>query len=203
MNCLDTAWRQHAAELRGWLRRRLNQPQDVEDMMQDLFMKALRQGSGFCKIQNPRAWLFEVARNALADRLKSEREALALPDDLAAPAPEDAPVDGLTACLPRVLSELNDADRQAIVLCDLGGMPQADYAAQVGLTLSAAKSRLQRARLRLRDRMATACQVTMGTGGQVEDFVPGHRLSPLHKAKAAPLSGPIRACRRWFRTVIA
>jgi RNA polymerase sigma-70 factor (ECF subfamily) len=140
-------------------------------MMQDLFMKALRQGSGFCKIQNPRAWLFEVARNALADRLKSEREALALPDDLAAPAPEDAPVDGLTACLPRVLSELNDADRQAIVLCDLGGMPQADYAAQVGLTLSAAKSRLQRARLRLRDRMATACQVTMGSGGRVEDFV--------------------------------
>ena len=182
MNCLDAAWRQHAAELRGWLRRRLNQPQDVEDVMQDVFMKALRQGSEFCKVQNPRAWLFQVARNTLADRLKSEREALALPDDLAAPVPEDAPVDGLTACLPRVLSELNETDRQAIVLCDLGGMPQAEYAAQAGLNLSAAKSRLQRASQRLRDRMATACQVTMGTGGRVEDFVPRPLLEP-HQQK--------------------
>jgi hypothetical protein len=45
MNCLDTAWKQHAAELRSWLCHRTGQPQDVDDMMQDQYMKALRQGS--------------------------------------------------------------------------------------------------------------------------------------------------------------
>lgn len=172
MNCLDTAWKQHAPELRAWLRHRLNQPQDAEDVLQDVFIKALRQKSRFCTVLNPRAWLFEVARNTLADRWKSARETIELPDDLTAPALEGAPVDGLTACLPRVLSELKETDRQAIVLCDLGGMSQADYAAQVGLNLSAAKSRLQRARQRLRNQMSLACQVTMNNAGQVEDFLP-------------------------------
>jgi RNA polymerase sigma-70 factor (ECF subfamily) len=55
-------------------------------------------------------------------------------------------VDTLTACLPRVLSELAGADRDAIIACDLQGMSQADFATSQGLSLSAAKSRLQRAR---------------------------------------------------------
>lgn len=172
MNCLDTAWKDHAPELRSWLRRRLSQPQDVDDMMQDLFMKALRQGGKFCDVHNARAWLFEVARNALADRLKLRREMVELPDDLPAAFSEEAPVDMLTACLPRVLSELKDSDREAIVLCDLGGMPQADYAAQTGLKLSAAKSRLQRARQRLQERMTVACQVQVDETGHIEGFVP-------------------------------
>lgn len=178
MNCLNTAWRNHGPELRSWLRHRLNQPQDVDDMMQDLFMKALRQGGQFCDVQNSRAWLFEVARNALADRLKLKREMLELPDDLPALVSEEAPVDRLTACLPRVLSELKASDRQAIELCDLGGMSQADYATQVGLKLSAAKSRLQRARQRLHERMTVACQVKVDITGHIEDFVPRPLLDP-------------------------
>ncbi len=172
MTCLETAWSNHAPELRSWLRHRLSQQQDVDDMMQDLFIKALRQGGKFCRVQNPRAWLFEVARNALADRLKLKRELVELPDDMPAAQTEVAPVDGLAACLPRILSELQASDREAIVLCDLNGMSQADYAQQVGLRLSAAKSRLQRARQRLLARMTVACQVKIDDTGHIEDFVP-------------------------------
>jgi RNA polymerase sigma-70 factor (ECF subfamily) len=52
------------------------------------------------------------------------------------------------------------------------GMPQAVFAAQVGLEISAAKSRLQRARQRLRERMREACQVKFDSQGRVQDFVP-------------------------------
>ena len=141
-------------------------------MMQDLYIKALRQGGKFCDVRNARAWLFEVTRNALADRLKLKREMVELPDDLPAALPQDAPpVDNLAACLPRVLSELSPTDREVIESCDLNGMPQADYAAQVGLQLSAAKSRLQRARRRLSAQMTIACQVKMDAAGHVEGFV--------------------------------
>lgn len=178
MNCLEIAWKAHAPELRCWMRHRLRQPQDVDDLMQDLFIKALRQGNKFCDVQNARAWLFEVARNALADRIKLQREMVALPENLPAASPDEAPVDTLTACLPRVLSELKATDRQAIELCDLGGMSQADYAARVGLKLSAAKSRLQRARERLHERMTEACHVTVDASGHVDDFVPRPSLNP-------------------------
>ena len=172
MNCLSTAWAAHEPELRGWLRRRLGNPALADDLLQDLFLKALRQGERFCSVHNARAWLFEVARNTLADHLRVARDTVELPDDLPAPADEPATVDTLTACLPRVLSELSDEDREAITLCDLQGMSQADFAAARGLNLSAAKSRIQRARLRLKQRMTQVCQVQLDATGHVADFVP-------------------------------
>jgi RNA polymerase sigma-70 factor (ECF subfamily) len=172
MNCLMTAWHQHEAELRGWLRRRLGNPVDVEDLLQDVFLKAMRQGERFCAITNARAWLYEVARNALADRLRLARSTVELPEDLSAGAEEAAAVDSLAACLPRVLSELSPEDRDAITVCDLEGLPQEEYARRKGLSLSGAKSRVQRARKRLRERLTQACQVRLDAAGQVSDFVP-------------------------------
>jgi RNA polymerase sigma-70 factor (ECF subfamily) len=172
MNCLMTAWHQNEAELRGWLRHRLGNPVDAEDMLQDLFIRAMQQGDRFCAVGNARAWLFEVARNALIDRLRVRREMVELPADLASPADDPLPIDSLVACLPRVLSELSPADREAITLCDLEGMPQMEYARRAGLSLPGAKSRVQRARRRLRERLSAACQVRLDAEGQVSDFVP-------------------------------
>ncbi|HEY5580088.1 MAG TPA: sigma-70 family RNA polymerase sigma factor [Rhodoferax sp.] len=171
MNCLTVAWTAHEPELRGWLRHRLGNPAEADDLMQDLFLKALRQGERFCSVQNARAWLFEVARNTLADRLRVARETVELPEDLAAPSDEPDTVDTLTACLPRVLSELSAEDREAITLCDLQGMPQAEFARARGLSLSGAKSRIQRARQRLHARMTQVCQVQLDGVGRVSDFV--------------------------------
>jgi len=172
MNCLLTAWHQHEAELRGWLRQRLGNPVDAEDLLQDLFIKAIRQGERFCTIVNARAWLFEVARNAVVDRLRLTREMVELPQDLTADTEEAAAVDSLVACLSRVLSELSVEDREAITLCDLKGLPQAEYARLKGLSLPGAKSRVQRARKRLREQLTRACQVRFDARGQVSDFVP-------------------------------
>jgi len=172
MNCLMTAWHQHEAELRGWLRHRLGNAVDAEDMLQDVFLKAMRQGERFCAITNARAWLYEVARNAVADRMRLARNTVELPDDLSADIEEAAAVDSLAACLPRVLSELSAEDCEAITLCDLERLPQEEYARRKGLSLPGAKSRVQRARKRLRERLTQACQVRLDASGLVSDFVP-------------------------------
>jgi RNA polymerase sigma-70 factor (ECF subfamily) len=171
--CLNRAWRQHQAELRGFLAHRLGAPEEADDLLQEVFLKALVLGEAFCVLANPRAWLFHVARNLLVDRLRVHRDLLPLPDDLCAEtAPEWAAVDLLSQCLPRVLSELSAADREAIVLCDIQAMTQQDFARHLGRSLAAAKSRVQRARRRLRARLTEACQVRFDARGQVCCFVP-------------------------------
>ncbi len=60
--------------LRGYLRHRIGQIDDADEVLQEVFIKALRQGNNFCAIDNRRAWLFQVARNALADRPRVSRE---------------------------------------------------------------------------------------------------------------------------------
>jgi RNA polymerase sigma-70 factor (ECF subfamily) len=183
MNCLNAAMDAHAPELRGWARRRLPDDAAADDLVQEVLLRALRQGPGFCAVRNPRAWMFTVARHLLADQMRVAVATVELPDDLVAPPEESPVVDGLTACLPRVLGELAPEDRDVLLACDLQGMRQADYARTRGLGLSAAKSRLQRARLRLKSHMAKVCQVRLDDQGRVEDFVP----RPPAVSQAAPM----------------
>lgn len=186
-NTLLPAWNRHEAELRHWLLARLPVRSEVDDLLQDVFLKAMTQARRFDSIEQPRAWLYEIARNTLIDRLRAARVHDPLDEHLdALPEPADTAetVDALAqACLPRVLSELSVEDREAITLCDLDGMPQAEFARLKNLSLSAAKSRVQRARLRMRERMTQACQVRFDGAGRVDDFVP---REPLRDACCPP-----------------
>jgi len=141
--------------------------------LQEVFLRALRQSNGLCGIDDRRAWLFHAARNLLIDRLRLSKEQVPLPDDL--PSDEQValePVDNLAQCLPRALAELSSQDREAITQCDIEGMTQQDYAARLGISLPAAKSRVQRARQRLKSHLTEACQVRFDASGQVCCFVP-------------------------------
>lgn len=176
MKLLLSLWSRHEAELRRWLRSRAPNASEVDDMLQDVFLKTLKHREHLDSISQPRAWLFEVTRNTLIDRLRVSRERFPLPEDLdmvPAPVEQTDTVDTLAqACLPRVLAEMDPQDREAIELCDLQGMSQADFAQHKQLTLSAAKSRVQRARKRMRERMTSACQVSFDDSGRVDDFIP-------------------------------
>jgi len=179
-HCHNKAWRQHKSEIRGFLAQRVGSVAEADDLLQEVFLKALLHGKDFCRLDNPRAWLFHIARNLLVDRLRLTKEKIPLPDDLCAESeqsePGFAPVDVLTHCLPRVLSELSPEDREAITHCDLQGITQKEYATQLGLSLPAAKSRVQRARQRLQAQLINACKVTFDEEGKVCCFVP---RSPL------------------------
>lgn len=173
MRCITEAWEKHETELRRFLRRRAGSDVEGDDLLQEVFLRALRQANGLCGIDNRRAWLFHAARNLLIDRLRLTKEQVPLPDDLMV-EPECAPVavDSLAQCLPRVLSELSPQDREAITFCDIEGMTQQDLAKRLGLSLPAAKSRVQRARVRLKARLTEACQVSFDAAGEVCCFVP-------------------------------
>ena len=165
--CAANAWHEHQSELKGYLIHRLADPALAEDLLQEVFVKAVRQGERFCTLDNPRAWLFQVARNALADHLRLAKPTVPLPEDLPAVEPEVVPVDALAGCIEQVLADLSDDDRDVLQCCDLGGMTLQAYADRRSLTLPAVKSRIQRARVRMRNAMTRICRVRFDDAGQV------------------------------------
>ena len=167
-----TAWQQHEHELYGWLLKQSGSPMDADDLLQETFLRAIRQQGKFCAIENARAWLFDVARHLVIDKSRRLRPLLPLFDELAMQQGELDAVDSLAGCLPRVLEKLAQADRDILRHCDLEGMKQADYAARSGLTLAASKSRLLRARERLRQQLSLDCQVRLDSSGRVCCFTP-------------------------------
>lgn len=166
-DCVLGAWRRYEGELRGFLRQRLDAPDLAEDLLQEVFLRALRQGQGFCRLEQSRAWLFQVARNALIDHARTTRPHAPLPETLVAPGEEERPpVDALDACLGRNLARLSAEDRAILEACDLRGQTVKAYAQHAGLSLAAAKSRLLRARQRLRDALVQHCQVQFDAQGR-------------------------------------
>lgn len=171
-SCIIRAWRAHENELRGYLVRRIGNTHIAEDLLQETFIKAMRQGEGFCNLDNARAWLFQVARNALVDAQRLHRETVEVSEDIPAPEAQIEPIVALGACVGRVLTELAPEDRDIIEQCDLNGMKQQDYAKSRQLTLATVKSRLLRARQRMRDKLSTNCKVQFDAQGRIESHVP-------------------------------
>jgi RNA polymerase sigma-70 factor (ECF subfamily) len=168
VECLRRAWEAHEAELLGFLEHRLGARDAAEDVLQDVFLKSLMQGSRFCTVETPRAWLFSVARRTLIDHLRSRKPHTPLSEDLSAPEDEGrSPVDELAACLRHNLALMPAEDREVIERCDLEGATVRGYAEEAGLSLPAAKSRLLRARQRLRVALVRNCQVRFDENGRV------------------------------------
>ena len=171
-SCVIKSWRAYEGELRGYLTHRLGNTQIAEDLLQEVFIKAMRQGDDFCNLDNSRAWLFQVARNALVDYQRLNRDTAELPDDIPEPDEQTEPLVALGECVGRVLTELSPEDRDIIEQCDLNGIKQQAYAEANDLTLPAVKSRLLRARKKMRETLSTNCQVHFDTDGHVDGHVP-------------------------------
>lgn len=175
LSCVVGAWRAHESELWHYLRHRLGQADTADDVLQDVFLKAVRQGRAFCDLDNPRAWLFQVARNALVDRARTSHPHEVLTPEVADAVPliQEAmvPVDALADCLTRTLGELRPEDTAILRACDIDGQTQRAYAQAHGLSLPAVKSRLLRARQRLRERLTHACQIRFEPDGRVAAHV--------------------------------
>lgn len=173
MKCIVDAWEKHERELLSFVGSRVAGADEANDLVQEVFMRAMRREGGLCGIDDPRAWLFRVARNLLIDRHRLDKGEIPL-DDADHAAPDDVlpPVYELSNCLPRALAELAADDREALTLCDIEGLSQQAFADRLGLSLPAAKSRIQRARKRLKAQLVNACQVRFDDSGSVCCFVP-------------------------------
>ncbi len=145
--------------------RMLSAPQAAEDAAQDAFISAYRSIERF-RGATFRAWLFRIAANACYDELRrrrsrpavsldapvGEEDTLAIDLPNPGPSPEEhAQRSELNRALKRSLAALPDEQRLTIVLCDVQGLDYAEIAVAMNVSLGTVKSRVSRARSRLRE----------------------------------------------------
>jgi len=172
MKCITDAWEKHENELRGFLFNQVKDAYLTEDLLQDVFVKALADNDQFCTLENVRAWLFRVTRNRLIDYYRTHKIYDEVPENLPEVNSPEEPVVDLSKCLPSALKNLSAEDQEIIELCDLDGMNQADYAKLKQLSTAGAKSRIQRARKRLKEELNIACKIVFDDQGNVCCFDP-------------------------------
>ena len=169
MRCLMKAWHDNEYAIKNWLIKQTGNQDQAQDLLQDIFIKALQHKQVFCRIDDAKSWLFKIAHNCFIDSYRKSKLRITVPElevedkaqvnEQSNQQGNTTPLTELQHCMSRVILELDEDDKEIIELCDIQGMKQTKYAQLKQLSLTATKSRIQRARKRLRRRMVSACQV--------------------------------------------
>jgi RNA polymerase sigma-70 factor (ECF subfamily) len=177
----EAVFSEFSGRLRAFIARRVRAPEDVDDLLQDVFLRIHRASDTLETAERPQAWLFRVTRNALVDHYRAaaarRRHTDAPLDEVpepAAPPPSDEPRDEeeLAGCLAPMLQQLPEPYREALKLTGLAAVPQVVAAERLGLSPSGMKSRVQRGRKLLRDALLRCCHVEFDRRGGVAGFQP-------------------------------
>jgi RNA polymerase sigma-70 factor, ECF subfamily len=161
MISMDDLWRDHQADLRRFVRRRVSDPHDAEDIVQDVFVRAQESLHRLESASSAGAWLARIAAHRVIDHYRARRPTEELPEDLPAPEREDDPVVELAPCLAGMIERLPPTYRDAVRLSEIDGVPQRVVAQRLDLSISGAKSRVQRGRTLLRQLVEQCCRVFM------------------------------------------
>ena len=162
--------KREGSRLRNFIRRRVADPRDAEDILQDVFYRLVEANRLLMPIDHVTGWLFRVARNRITDLfrkkqpenfsdtalLDDEGETLQIEDLL--PSPDAGPEalylrNLLLDELELALDELPEDQREAFVAHELEGRSFKELAAETGVSVNTLLSRKRYAVLHLRARL--------------------------------------------------
>ncbi|WP_261816944.1 RNA polymerase sigma factor SigZ [Vibrio gallicus] len=175
-------WSTHKEKLRRYVIKQTGDPDVADDILQDVYIKAsqnIEQLASREKIQN---WLYRITYNTIMDFYRSQPNYEPLTDDVVdEPIPSEViNLQSMAKCLRPMFDCLPEKYRQVMVLSELEELPQQVVAQQLGLSLSATKSRIQRGRVKLKGIVTDCCNVEAGAGGIV-DYYPNPQCMDFGK----------------------
>jgi RNA polymerase sigma-70 factor (ECF subfamily) len=161
------------AGLRRFLGRRLSDPAAMEDVLQETYLRLHRRADSLREPGRLQGWVYQIAHNALVDHYRRQRETVELTDAVPVePDDENEAQQALAGSMRDMLACLPEKYGQALRLTEFEGLTQAALAGRLGLSLSGAKSRVQRAREKLREALLDCCHVELDRLGQVLHYEP-------------------------------
>ncbi len=174
---LDDGWADTLGRLRAFVAARVEDRELAADITQDVIVRSIASGA-LDRVDNPAAWLYRSARNAVIDHYRTRRSSDPLTDLDAWPDPDevdDRPNEAtreLSRCLQPLLDQMAPAAREALVRVDVDGQTQQRAARDLGISVSGMKSRVQRARRDLKALLEHCCVVELDTQGAIADYHP-------------------------------
>lgn len=171
-------WQETRERLRSYFRSRLSDPDQVEDLLQEVLLKAFAKKSQVRDDQRLTAWIYRIANHVLVDhyrkkgRLQHEAEFGEHLPDVETDLPFEDRTREFSACLLPMIQGMPEPYREALLLTEMEGLSQKELAERLGISYSGAKSRVQRGREKLRERLLDCCHIQTDSYGNILDYQP-------------------------------
>ena len=160
--------------LHSFILGRVGNHEVAEDILQDVYLRIHSRIDTLRDEEKVRSWVYQIARNAIHDHHRSARPSSELrdvpytPDDPA----ENEVAAGLATSVRSFLNCLPPDYRVALVLTEYEDLTRVELAERLGLSISGAKSRVQRARVRLKALLLACCHFELDRFGGVINYQP-------------------------------
>lgn len=166
----DSIWSQLSSDLRRFIRRRVSDDHIADDLLQETFVRIHRNVPTLQEAERLAAWVHQIARNVVHDHYrKISNSTVSLPDNV----PDEPQIGrGGIPWLNEMIQSLPSGYRKAVQLAEVEELKQQAVADQLGLSLPAAKSRIQRGRAMLKDILEQCCSFERDSRGRVMDCDP-------------------------------
>jgi RNA polymerase sigma-70 factor, ECF subfamily len=171
----EKVWEEFHPGLKQFILKRVSDEQNAEDILQDVFLKIHTRIDTLRDEEKLQSWIYQIARNVIADYYREHKatvalsEALLLPEE---PVVDDDVVKDLLPSVRTMVDSLPAEYRQALLLTEYEGLTQRELAERLELSLSGAKSRVQRAREKLKAMLLDCCHFEFDRLGKVIDYQP-------------------------------
>lgn len=173
------AWNEIEVRLRPYVARRVASAADVDDIVQEIFVRMQRGVAGLRDGERFGGWLYRIAEHAIIDAARARARQPSPRADVPEPAAVEAAEgsgeelqEALGECVALFVARLPSPYREAVTLTDLEGVTQKDAAEMLGVSLSGMKSRVQRGREKIRDMFDGCCRIAVDCRGRVVECEP-------------------------------
>lgn len=185
MSCelVAPVFQQYEQELLGFIKKRLKDTHQSKEVLNEVFMKIYRHCEKLPKVKNNRAWLYQITRNALNDYFRESQRSVSLNESTieAMHQPEQELYPLLAPLLPAMIRMLPSKYAVPLQMSDIEEIPQQEIANRLGLSLSGAKSRIQRGREKLRSLFFECLYLELDHKGVPMSFAVKEHCTPLHR----------------------
>lgn len=177
---VETIWNEFNDKLRGFIAKRVENKMAADDILQDVFLK-IHSGIGNLKeVSKLQSWIYSITRNAITDHYRSRKthfETNGKIDvdlfDAVFDSEENSTNDAakrIAGSLKNMIKLLPKKYSEALLLTAFYGMSQVEMAKKLGLSISGAKSRVQRGRQMLKEMLEKCCHFEFDRRGVIIDY---------------------------------
>ncbi len=164
-------WRNIRLRLFRFVRSKVRNDHDAEDIVHDVFEKALLRLDTLKNTDALTPWLFQIAMNTIRDRGRHQSRAVLTytdsEEDIAAnDSPNSTELRDLSACVDSMIDNLEEPYRSAVRRSEIQGSTHRAIAEELGISISGVKSRVQRGRVQLKKLLTDCCAYELDSRGR-------------------------------------
>jgi RNA polymerase sigma-70 factor (ECF subfamily) len=176
---LDTVdvWKIFCCKLHFYIRKWISDPEVAKDIEQEVFIKIHEKINTLKDDAKVVSWVLQITKNTVFDYLRKEN--IFSPEDdnadhiemddseMIFKQPERNLEEELTSGVKTAIENLPFKYKQALLLVEFEGLSQVDLAKKLNISLSGAKSRVQRGRLMIKEQLLNCCNYQFDKYGSV------------------------------------